>query len=300
MKTVNTISGGKSSAANAILYPSDFNVFSLVHIDEPINEDRFNCLWMNGKDEPTRKIISDRIGFDFYGTAEDDIIIYTILDLEQKLGKKIDIITGQSFDNVIKYSGRCLPDPLRRFCTEEMKVKPMFEWWKKNINEVALFRFGFRKGEERRAVKMLEKCNSKGNLEIKTIVGTSKNGNRNKWGIVEWQKPEFKLIENLITRDKVQELANSLKIRFADFNNCGNCFHRNALLISKQARTHENIREVIKWASTKEGVKNKKDLWLKDKQITMKQVLKFSEQKSILDELETKDFNECDSGYCGL
>lgn len=300
MKTVNTISGGKSSATNAILYPADFNVFSLVHIDKPINEHRFNCLWMKGKDELTRKLISDRIGFDFYGTAEDDIIIYTILDLEQKIGKNIDIITGKSFDNVIKYSGGCLPDPLRRFCTEEMKVKPMFEWWKKNINEVALFRFGFRKGEEKRAFKMLKKCNKNGVLEIKTIIGTSKIGNRNKWGIVEWQKPDFKLIENLITRDKVQEFTNNIGVRFADYNNCANCFHRNPLLISKQARTHENIKDVIKWASTKEGVRNKKDLWFKDKQITMNQILNFSEQKSILDELESKDFNNCDSGYCGL
>lgn len=300
MKTVNTISGGRSSATNAILYPADFNVFSLVHIDRPINEDMYNCLWMNGKDEITRKLISDRIGFDFYGTAEDDVIIYTILDLEQKIGKKIDIITGKSFDKVIKYSGRCLPDPLRRFCTEEMKVKPMFEWWRNNVNEVALFRFGFRKGEEKRAVKMLEKCNKNGNLEIKTIIGTSKNGNRNKWGLVEWQKPEFKLIENLMTRDKVQEFTNNLNIRFADYNNCANCFHRNPLLISQQARKHSNIKEVIKWASTKEGVKNKKDLWIKDKQITMNEILTFSEQKSILDEIDAKDFSICDSGYCGL
>ena len=298
MKTVNTISGGKSSATNAILYPADFNVFSLVHIDEPVNESRYNCLWMQGKDEKTRQMISDRIGFDFYGTAEDDVIIYTILDIEQKIGRKIDIVTGESFDHVIKHSGRCLPDPLRRFCTEEMKVKPMFEWWKKNINEVALFRFGFRKGEERRAVKMLNKCNANGNLEIKTIVGKRKT--QNKWGLVEWQRPEFKLIENLITRDRVEEIAVSSKIRFADYNNCANCFHRDPLLISKQARKHENIREVIKWASTKEGVKNKKDLWMKEKQIPMKRVLEFAEQKSILDELESSDFSDCDSGYCGL
>lgn len=300
MKTVNTISGGRSSATNAILFPADYNVFSLVHIGRPKQDDRFNCLWMNGKDESTRQLISDRIGFDFYGTAEDDVIIYTILKLEQKLGRKIDIITGKSFDSVIRSSGGCLPDPLRRFCTEEMKVKPMFEYWKRNINEPALFRFGFRKEEERRAENMLKKCNINGILEIKTVIGKSKNGHRFKWGIVEWQKPDFKLIENNITRDYVYEFTDKLNIPFADYNNCANCFHRNPLLIASQARKHENIKEVIKWAGTKERVKHQKDVWFKDKKLDMNTILNFSEQKSILDELETNDFSSCDSGYCGL
>lgn len=301
MKTVNTISGGKSSAVNAILFPADYYNFCLVRIERPDeNEKRFDCRWMKGKDEPTRKLIEDRIQCDFYGTAEDDTIIYTILDLEQHLGKKINILTGDTFDHVLKYSGRCLPDPLRRFCTEEMKVKPMFEWWKKEINEPALFRIGYRKGEEKRAVKMIKKLNSNGNLEIKTIVGKSKNGKKNKWGIVEWQKPEFKLIENLITKDYVENYVKDLPIRFSDKNNCGNCFHSDPLFIAHRARTNDNIREVIKWASTKEKVKHKKDVWFKDKQITMEQILKFSEQYTFLNDLTDSDFNDCDSGYCGI
>ena len=50
MKTVNSISGGKTSAYIAKHYPADINIFSLVRI-----EDR-ECLWMEGKDEITRKI----------------------------------------------------------------------------------------------------------------------------------------------------------------------------------------------------------------------------------------------------
>jgi len=301
MKTVNAISGGKSSATNAIKYPADFNVFSLVRIERPpITENRFNVSWMKGKDEPTRKIIEDRIGKEFYGTAEDDTIIYTILDLEQVLGKEIKIITGETFDNVLKNSGRCLPDPLRRFCTEEMKMKPMFEWWQENINEPAEFRIGFRKGEEKRAVKLISKLNNNGFLEIKTIIGKSKNGNRNKWGLVEWQKPVFKLIENLITKDYTEEFVKKYSIRFSDKNNCGNCFHADPLFMAYRARNNENIREVLKWAGTKEGIKHKKDLWFKENQITMEQILNFSEQYTFLSELTKNDFNDCDSGYCGI
>lgn len=301
MKTVNTISGGKSSATNAIMFPADYNVFSLVRIERPEEkETRFDCSWMRGKDEPTRKIISDRIGCDFYGTAEDDTIIYTILDLEQVIGQEIKIITGETFDHVIKHSGRCLPDPLRRFCTEEMKMKPMFEWWKKNINEPALFRIGYRKGEERRAVKLIKQLNENGCLEMKTVIGKTKSGLRNKWGNIEWQKPEFKLIDNLITRDYVENFTKDLPIIFSDKNNCGNCFHADPLFISYRARNNENIREVLKWAGTKEHVKHKKDVWFKDKQIDMQQILNFSEQYTFLDQITDNDFNDCDSGYCGI
>jgi len=309
MVTVNTISGGKSSATNSILYPADHNVFSLVRIEKPEDgEKRFDVRWMKGKDENTRRIIEDRIGKDFYGTAEDDTIIYTILDLEQFLGSEITIVSGETFDNVLKNSGRCLPDPLRRFCTQEMKLKPMFDWWKENINQPAEFRIGFRKGEEKRAVKTLKSCNERGFLEMKDIIGqrqckrkkTGEIFTQNLWGQIEWQKPTFKLIENLITRDFVENFTDELPIRFSDKNNCGNCFHQDPMFIAWRARVNENIKEVVKWASSKEGIKHKKDVWFKEKQLTMSQILHFAEQYSFLKELTSNDFNDCDSGYCGI
>ena len=45
MKTVNSISGGKTSAYIAKHYPADINVFSLVRIEDK------ECLWMEGKDK---------------------------------------------------------------------------------------------------------------------------------------------------------------------------------------------------------------------------------------------------------
>ena len=69
MKTVNSISGGKSSAYIAAHYPADYNLFSLVRTNDT------NLLWQQGKDEKTRQLISDRIGVEFIGTLEDDMII---------------------------------------------------------------------------------------------------------------------------------------------------------------------------------------------------------------------------------
>ena len=36
MKTVNSLSGGKTSSYIAIHYPADYNVFALVHSDDPL------------------------------------------------------------------------------------------------------------------------------------------------------------------------------------------------------------------------------------------------------------------------
>ena len=66
MIIVNSISGGKTSAYIETIFPSDISVFSLVRIEDP------KCLWMEGKDEKTRQLISDRIGKEFIGTAEMD------------------------------------------------------------------------------------------------------------------------------------------------------------------------------------------------------------------------------------
>lgn len=93
MKTVNSLSGGKTSSYIAANYPADFNVFALVRTDDK------KCLFPDPK---IRQIVSDKIGTEFIGTLEDDQIIYTMLDLEQFIGSKIDWITGESFDKIIK------------------------------------------------------------------------------------------------------------------------------------------------------------------------------------------------------
>ena len=63
-------------------------------------------------------------------------------------------------------------------------------------------RIGFRKGEERRQENMLAKLNKNGNEEIKIVVG--KRGTKNKWGMVEWRKPSFPLIDNAIDNKEIQ------------------------------------------------------------------------------------------------
>jgi len=80
MKTVNSLSGGKTSSYIAANYPADYNIFSLVRTDD------INCLFPDAK---IRQVVSDRIGREFIGTLEEDTIIYTMLDLEQYIGLRM-------------------------------------------------------------------------------------------------------------------------------------------------------------------------------------------------------------------
>jgi len=287
MKTVNSLSGGKSSSYIAMNYPADYNVFSLVRTNDS------SCLYPDAK---VRQIVSDLIGCEFIGTTEQDAIIKIMLDLSEKID--IDWITGEAFEDIINVSwnkgkngSHYLPNQMVRYCTTHLKMYPIFEYWKKNINEVCEMRIGFRKGEERRQQNMLAKLNKNGNEEIKIVVG--KKGNRNKWGMVEWRKPSFPLIENGIDNKDINKFwINKKAIDFpvGYYNNCVGCFHRSPLFLNKMYQEHPNK---IEWFAKQEEM-NKPNTFRKD--VNFKQIIKFAPQS----ELSFEDFDECDSGFCGL
>jgi hypothetical protein len=283
MKTVNSLSGGKTSSYIAVNYPADYNVFALVRTDDQ------KCLFPDAK---IRQIVSDKIGKEFIGTLEEDAIIYTILDLEQIIGFKIDWVSGQSFDQIINRNGKMyLPNVTQRFCTTEMKLKPIFNWWKNNFDEPVKMRIGFRANEMRRAKNMIEKTNENGFLMFKDIVGKSKNG-RNKWKNIPWQKPEFPLINDAIFKDKIEKYWIGKPVRFAWMNNCVGCFHRNEILLKVMSEKHPNKFE---WFCDQE---NKGGYGLR----TFKNGMTYDKIKNWKTQLELfeDDFTDCDSGYCGI
>jgi len=281
MKTVNSLSGGKTSAYIAANYPADYNVFALVRTNDK------KCIY---PDKKLRQEVSDRIGTEFIGTLEDDVIIYTMLDLEQFIGKKINWVTGKAFDEIIiRKDKKYLPNVTQRFCTSEMKLKPLFDWWHKSINEVVEMRIGFRANEGSRAKTMLSKVNHNGNLEFKTIVGKRKT--QNKWKDIEWQKPNFPLIKDVIYKDKIELYWQDKDVRFAYMNNCIGCFHRSPVLLKYMSDKHPNK---FKWFINAES-----DGY---GQRTFKNGMTYNQIKNSLKQVKLfeEDFNECDSGYCGL
>lgn len=280
MIKINSLSGGKTSSYIAANYPANYNVFALVTtIDK-------NCLF---PDQKLRQIVSDKIGREFIGTLEDDKIIYTMLDLEQFIGSKIDWVVGKTFDEITNRNGKkYLPNVTQRFCTTEMKLQPIFDWWRKEINEVVEMRIGFRANEQGRAKTMLEKTNKNGNSEFKAIIGKTKNGNQNKWKNIEWQKPNFPLIKDNIYKDQIEMFWENKNVRFAYMNNCVGCFHRTPVLLKYMSEKHENKFD---WFMKQENEKRK-----------FKNGMKYIDIKNSLKQFELfdSDFNECDSGYCGL
>lgn len=281
MKTVNSISGGKTSSYLAKHFPADINIFSLVRIDDKDN------LWMKGKDEKTRKIVSDKLGIDFIGTAEMDEIIYTILDLEQFIGQEITWVTGKSFEEVIKQNYGYLPNKMTRYCTVEMKLKPIFNWLQENTELPIEMRIGFRPNEISRAETVLKRADENGIEFFNTIIGKRKS--QNKWGLVPYRKVTFPLIENNIQKDIIYNYWNDKNVRFAYRNNCVGCVNRQPLMISHMAS--KDI-DKVKWFDKQEQITGNR--FLSD--VSFNQILKFGTQASFFDD----DFNECDSGFCGI
>ena len=284
MITVNSLSGGKTSSYIAANYKADYNVFSLVRTLDK------NCLF---PDHKIRQEISDKLGVEFIGTLEENTIIYTMLDLEQFIGSKIDWVTGKTFDEIIERNGkRYLPNVTQRFCTTEMKLQPIFDWWRKNINKVVEMRIGFRANEQSRAKTMISKTNKNGNLEFKTIVGKRKGiTNQNKWADIEWQKPNFPLIKDNIYKDKVEEYWKDKPVRFAYMNNCIGCFHRTPVLLKHMSEKHpEKYQWFVDAEEDGHGARTFKN------GMSYKQIRNSLTQVKLFD----NDFNDCDSGYCGV
>lgn len=286
MKTVNSLSGGKTSSYIAANYPADYNVFSLVRTDDK------KCLFPDAK---IRQEVSDRLGTEFIGTLEEDTIIYTMLDLEQFIGSKIDWVTGKTFDDVVsRNNGKTqLPNPMRRFCTVDMKIKPIFDWWKANINEIVETRIGFRANETNRANTMIERCKpTNGVMTFKTIVGKRKT--QNKWEDILYQIPRFPLIEDNIFKDKIENYWNGKDVRFAYMNNCVGCMHRSPILLRKMFDKEPNKMNWFVETEEKAIKSYKNNQWRSD--VTYEKIGKSLSQIELFDD----DFNECDSGHCGL
>ena len=282
MKTVNSLSGGKTSSYIAANYKADHNVFALVRTNDN------KCLF---KDVKIRQEVSDRLGTEFIGTLEEDAIIYTMLDLEQYIGQKIEWVTGKTFDEIIvRKDKKYLPNVTQRFCTTEMKLKPIFNWWQKKINKPIKMNIGYRANEGSRAKTMLSKTNKNGLSTFKTIVGKRKT--QNKWADIEWQKPVFPLIKDNIYKDTIEKYWKNKPVRFAYMNNCVGCFHRTPILLKHLSDKHPNKYQwfIDAEQDTGSNVRTFKN------GMNYEQIKNSFKQTSLFDD----DFNECDSGYCGV
>ena len=238
MKIINSLSGGKTSSYMAVHYPADYNIFALVTIEDA------TCQPSN---KELIKYVSDKIGKEFIATAEDDATLYAMRDLEQLIGKEITWVSGKSFEQV-NTNRKALPNIMWRFCTTELKMRPIFDWWFKNINEKVQMNIGIRYDEMERADNIRN--------SFKGIVG--KRGTQNKWQEIEWREASFPLIQDKIIHPRVVKWANESGLTFPSDSNCVGCFHK----ASQQLRKNwDDNPKKMQWFADQEG-ENKK--WKKE------------------------------------
>lgn len=244
MTTTNSLSGGKTSSYMAIHYPADHEIFSLVRIEEK------KC----SPPEWLRKKVEDKIEMDFVATTEDDETLKLMFELEQQLGREIIWVSGETFEQLIERKA-ALPNQFWRFCTTELKVKPIFEWWQKNINEIIEMRCGYRHDERDRKDAFT--------TSFKVIVGKSKSGKRNQWGEIEWRTGKFPMIDEKINVFDIlkfwRERHNGIRLgNFPPDSNCVGCFWKSPT----QLRINwERNPEKMHWFA---NLETKKRRWKKE------------------------------------
>jgi hypothetical protein len=216
----------------AMHYPTDHNIFALVTIKDPES---------SPKDKGLIQRVSDKLGKEFIATAEDDKTLVAVFDLEQKMGREITWVSGIAFDD-LNTKRKALPNKAWRFCTTEMKLRPIWDWWYENINEPVRMSIGFRYDEKERANSVT--------TSFKGIVGKSANGTRNKWQEIEWRVPYFPLIDDKIGHYTVTEWAKTSGIIFPPDSNCVGCFWKPHQQLRKN---FEDNPEKMKWFENEEA-----------------------------------------------
>jgi hypothetical protein len=271
IKTVNSLSGGKTSSYMAIHYPADHNVFSVVCIEDK------KC---TPKDSALVKYVSDKLDSDFIATVESDKTLIVMMELEQKLGKSIDWVSGKTFEQVIKHR-KFLPNMMMRFCTSDMKLDPIFNFCRNNVADVVNMNIGFRFDEKERGER------NKDNTHYKTIIGKTKNGKQNKWGNIYWRELNFPLIDDHITNYEVIKWSKSSGLVFPEDSNCVGCFWKP---VQQLRKNWEDEPLKMQWFSDQEQKMNKKF----KKEMSYKEIKKVGLQQSFF----FGTGSGCQAGFC--
>lgn len=265
IKAVNSISGGKTSSYLAAQYPADYEVFSLVCLDDVRCKPKDKSLiqYVNAKLEN----LIPKYG-EFIATAEDDLTLYAMRDLEQFLGREIIWVRGVSFDNLLQmpkaFGGKPsrLPSWARRYCTLEMKLLPIFDWWFNYIGEKVNMRIGFRADEWDRMENFF---NSSNKTEFRIPVACSTKGKRlQRHETFNWRNCKMPLVRDGLTQEYISDWwdangyvgTNSLfdkrrKIVFPEISNCIFCFHKHPDTLTIEWQLNP---EKMQWASEKENI----------------------------------------------
>jgi len=279
MKRVNSLSGGKTSSYIAMNYPADLELFSLVCIDDhnaggPLKKDRKIIQRVNDK---LQKYCSHEN--EFVATAEDPKTIYAMFDLEQLLGREIIWLRGMGFEQMMDYK-KAIPNMAWRFCTSEMKMKPIFEFLYKYHELPVKMRIGYRYDEMERKDNFTD--------SFKFVKSTKTYGQkRQEWDEIVWREGDFPLIDNKIFHKDILDFWANYNIDWPLDSNCQNCFWKQPQQLRKN---HDTNPSIMMWAAIQEIVRGNTF----KKEITMLKASKIGLQE----EFNFGTGSGCQAGFC--
>lgn len=299
MITVNSISGGKTSSFLAANYPADYNVFSLVCLNDVACRPKDPSLiqYVNAKLEK----YTPQYG-EFIATAEDDQTLVVMRDLEQYLGREITWVRGDNYDDVIDGGTQAfLPSWARRYCTEKTKLLPIFLWWFFNIGEAVNMRIGFRADEFMRMERFFNNSNP---TEFTIPVSCALKGKkRMQHETFKWRYCSMPLVKDGIDNLDVKNywrgktVGGSLfdpvrDIVFPEISNCVFCFHKLKHILAHEWQINP---EKMQWAANQE--KKGMGTWMDDK-TTYEDIKVLADSQFGFGGGKNQQLTMCDVGGC--
>lgn len=264
LKSITSLSGGKSSGYMAIHWPTDYTLFALVLTDDPA---------MAPKDPGVLREVQRRIP-GFVGTAEVELTLLNVLRLEQEMGREVTWVCayeGQSTPGFISDAGWMpkpltfdrpikrqvgLPDKSKRWCTEELKVLAIYWHIYLNIldepDEMVWMHIGYR-ADERHRWEKLRQCKAN-TIQHPTHCPVTAQAKRNKH---RHRKHEYRIPHCPMIGAGVDQL-DVLKF-WADkgwtwpmVSNCAHCFFHND---HELAHNFERYPAHLEWAIRQEELR---------------------------------------------
>lgn len=241
IKEVTSVSGGRTSSYLALNYPTQYNIFSLVRIEDA------SC---SPKDKKLIQYIEDKLQKPFIATLESDLTLYVLLQLEQELGREITWVSGDTFEQVIKNHAYALPNRTMRFCTSDMKMAPIFWWCYMNLfeseDDYIRMNVGYRVDEPNRKTN-----------DFFDFVKSTKNFGLNYQNWVrdfEWRESRTPLkafgIDNLMVKSF---FANKPEYVFPVYSNCVGCFNKSEIELQEQFYYEPEKMAWFKWYESVTG-----------------------------------------------
>lgn len=223
MKTVTSLSGGRTSSYMAVHYPTDYNIFSLVRIEDK------RCA---PKDKKLIQYVEDKIQKPFIATAESDLTLYLLIQLEQVLGNEIVWVSGDTFEHVIYNTTHknSLPNRRMRYCTSDMKMLPIFWWCYLNLfdseDDYVIMNIGYRADELKRT----------SNDDYKFAFTCNNFGDRhNNWKTIDWRESKYPLRKQGADTKLIRGYWDALpEYIFPLESNCVGCFNKTELTLKEQ------------------------------------------------------------------